>query len=296
MSKGACFVDVKELFIFKTLAHEGSITRVAEQLNYAQSNITRVVKKLEAELQTELFYRHPRGVSLTSKGYQLLSYTDQILRLMEETKKAIQDSETPRGPISIGANETTASVRLPSVFASYNKKYPQVELSLTIGATEELINDVLDFKLDGAFVVGSVKHPHLIQIPVMEEELVVITDSQLESLHSITNLQKRVLLTRPHCIHRKRLEQWFRDEGMVPMKMMEFGTLEAIIGCVKAGLGIAVITESLVSQHQTDGKLRIHKLPDKYATVKTVFIRRKDTFINHAYRKFLDSLQLNEGK
>lgn len=284
-------MDVKELLIFKTLAHEGNITKVAEQLHYAQSNITRIVKKLEAELKTDLFYRHPRGVSLTSKGKLLLSYTDKILNLMEETKKAIQDSETPRGPISIGANETTASVRLPSVFASYSEQYPEVELSLNIGETKDLINEVLDYKLDGAFVVGPVNHPHLIQIPIMEEEIVVITDNRQDPLTSLTNLKKRTLLTRPNCIHRKRMEQWIHDEGIVPMKIMEFGTLEAIIGCVKAGLGVSIITKSLVSHHKTDGNLIIHKIPEKYSIVKTVFIRRKDIYINSAYSKFIGILK-----
>ncbi|MBU8568474.1 LysR family transcriptional regulator [Virgibacillus pantothenticus] len=283
-------MDIKELVIFKTLAHEGNITKAAEQLNYVQSNVTGRVKKLESELQTVLFYRHPRGVSLTSKGKLLLSYTDKILNLMEETKKAIQDSETPHGPLSIGANETTASVRLPAVLVSYNENYPEVELSLNIGETEELISDVLDYKLDGAFVVGPVKHPDIIQTPIMKEELVVITDNLQAPFTFLTDLKKRTLLTRPHCIHRKRLEQWLHDEGIFPLKIMEFGTLEAIIGCVKAGLGVSITTKSLVSHHKMDDQLCYHEIPEKYSTVKTVFIRRKDAFITSAYSKFIEMI------
>ncbi|MBB6449747.1 DNA-binding transcriptional LysR family regulator [Geomicrobium halophilum] len=283
-------MEIRDLWIFKELAENGNTTKTAEKLNYVQSNITGRIKKLESELQTQLFYRHARGVSLTSKGTLLLSYTDQILHLIDTTKKAVQDSEIIRGPLYLGANETTASARLPALLASYNQRYPEVDLSLKIGETHPLINDVLNYKLDGAFVVGPVQDDDLIQTPVMEEELVLITD-QRHSLLSWTDLKYRTLLTRPSCIYRKRLEQWLQEEGIFPRKIMEFGTLESIIGCVKAGLGVSITTQSLVKQYQVERDLNLHSLPPKYSNVSTVFIRREDTFVDRAYKNFLSMVK-----
>lgn len=142
-------MDIKDLLIFKTLAQQKNITKTAEQLNYVQSNVTARIKKLEETLGTKLFYRHPRGVSLTGKGRILLKKAEQILLLINETEKMIQDDDEPNGSLSLGTNETTAATRLPQLLVTYNKQYPKVELSLRVALTHELIADVLDYKLDG---------------------------------------------------------------------------------------------------------------------------------------------------
>ena len=95
-------MDLQALRFFRTVAKAGSISRAARELNYAQSNLTTKIRQLEAELQTRLFYRHSRGVALTDKGKILLSYADQILRLIDEAQQAIGDHENPRGPLLIG--------------------------------------------------------------------------------------------------------------------------------------------------------------------------------------------------
>lgn len=284
-------MDLHTLKIFQTVAKRGSISQAARELQYAQSNITMKIQQLESDLQTTLFYRHNRGTALTAKGNMLLSYTEKIFDLIEETKSVMNDDQTPKGPLIIGSMETTAAVRLPAIFSKYLTDYPDVDLTLKTGSTEENIHGVLRYELDGAFVAGPIEHPELIQKEVFEEELVLVTDTIHPPISSIKDIQTKTLLVfRAGCSYRERLEQWFHQEKVIPKKIMEFGTLDAIIGCVSAGLGISMVPYSVIAKHIQEGTLRHHSLPNPYGKVKTMFIYRKDKYLPISLLKFIDLL------
>ncbi|OMP67372.1 LysR family transcriptional regulator [Domibacillus epiphyticus] len=283
-------MDLQALKVFQSVAEMGSISRAARELNYAQSNITTKIQLLETHLQTQLFYRHNRGITLTSKGKTLLAYAEKIFHLIEETNKVLKDDDqTPNGPLYIGSMETTAAVRLPSLLSKYHHEYPDVDLTLKTGPTEQNIQGILQYELDGAFVAGPIDHPELIQRTVIEEELVLITDTAHPALSSIKDIQNRTLLVfRSGCSYRAKLEQWLHQEGVIPNKIMEFGTLEAILGCVSAGLGISLLPLSVIEKHVYYGEIKYHSIPGPYAIVQTVFVYRKDTLMTTAFIRFMD--------
>lgn len=289
-------MDLQALKVFQTVAKMGSISGAARELNYAQSNITTKIQQLENHLQTTLFYRHNRGILLTSKGESLLIYAERIFRLIEETNKVMKDDQTPKGPLLIGSMETTAAIRLPMLLSKYHQDYPDVDLTLHTGPTEQHLHSVLQYELDGAFVSGPIDHPEIIQETVFEEELVLITDRKQSSLSSLKEIENRTLLVfRSGCSYRSNLEDWLHQEGVVPNKIMEFGTLDAIIGCVAAGLGISLLPYSVVAKQINDGTLRQHKLPNPYSKVDTLFIYRKDKYVATPLTKFLDLLSEEKG-
>lgn len=282
-------MDLHALKVFQSVAKMGSISKAARELNYAQSNITTKIQQLETYLQTTLFYRHNRGTTLTPKGKMLLTYAEKIFLLIEETSKVMKDDQTPKGPLVIGSMETTAAVRLPPILSKYHYDYPEVDLTLKTGPTEQNIQGVLQYDLDGAFVAGPIDYPELIKKTVIEEDLVLITDTNHQSLSSIKDIQKRTLLVfRTGCSYRAKLEHWLHQEGITPKKIMEFGTLEAILGCVSAGLGISMLPFSVIEKHVQAGSLKYHSIPNPYGKADTVFIYRKDTFIPTSLMKFIE--------
>ncbi len=293
-------MDVQLLHVFASVAKWGSISKAARELNYAQSNITTKIQQLEESLETTLFYRHNRGITLTAKGEMLLSYSKKIFQLIDETYKVMKDDQTPKGPLKIGSMETTAAVRLPKLLSTYHHKFPQVELILKTGPTEQNVEEVLKYKLDGAFVAGPIEHPALIQRSIIEEQLVLITDIIHPPLKVMKDIQNRTLLVfRSGCSYRAKLEQWLHQEGIIPNKVMEFGTLEAIIGCVSAGLGISLLPLSVVKKY-LEHNITYHSIPNPFAKVQTVFIHRKDEFMPTALTKFIELLKessvTNEAK
>ncbi|MUG69533.1 LysR family transcriptional regulator [Paenibacillus validus] len=282
-------MDISLLQTFRSAAESGSISKAAQMLNYAQSNVTAKIKQLEAELQTPLFYRHNRGITLTPAGQTLLTYAEQVLRLLDEARKAVRDTDSPAGPLSVGSMETAAAVRLPAFLANYHRQYPNVDLILKTGPTEELIEAVLSYALEGAFVAGPVRHPELMQERVVEERLVMVTAASQTSTTSADLARTRAILVfRGGCTYRAVLKHWLLEEGIVPVKIMEFGNLDAILGCVAAGLGVSLLPESLAaSKASAEGLIRIHAIPERHRTVETVFIYRKDAYYSPAFQAFV---------
>ncbi|MNZ65653.1 HTH-type transcriptional regulator GltR [compost metagenome] len=282
-------MDLNDLKIFQTVAEHGSVSKAAVELSYVQSNVTARIKLLENELKTPLFYRHKRGMVLNTEGKRLLMYSREILSRMEELKSEFLDKATPSGTLEIGIVETV--IALPGILSAYFSKYPNVELSLKAGVTEELLQEVLDMRLDGAFVTGPIRHPQIEQVEVIKEKLVLVTKSTAFSIEDITNTP--LLLYNKGCGYRGRLESWMKVEGIIPKQIMEFGTFGTIIGSVAAGLGITIIPESSIKQLVAEGTVCCHDLPETYQEVTTVFIHRKDSYLTNTLQSFIDEIENN---
>ncbi|RFB12620.1 LysR family transcriptional regulator [Bacillus sp. HNG] len=280
-------MEFKDLEIFQLVAEKGTITEAAKDLKYVQSNITSRIRKLEAELNTPLFNRHRRGMSLTPEGKKLLTYSKKIIALTEEMKRSVQTNEEPSGKLEIGTVETV--IHLPKILSSYVKKYKDVDLSVFTGVTSTLVEEVLHHKLDGAFITESDLHSELVSHEVFQEELVLISDNRVSSLDEL--VEEPILCFSKGCGYRARLAEWYRDQDITPKKIMEFGTLETILRSTAMGLGIAFVPKSEVTQMEKNGLIRFHQLPEQYSKIKTVFIRRSDTFLTPTIEKFIETIE-----
>lgn len=288
LDDGVTYMESGDLKIFWAVAQEGSVTKAAQRLQYVQSNVTARIQQLESTLQTPLFYRHKRGVSLTAAGKTLLDYTNKILHLLDEARHAVTESPVPVGSLSLGAKDSTAAVKLPSILAAYHKLYPHVDLSLRSGTTEEIISAILQYRLDGALVAGPVNHPEIIQEPIIEEELVLITDPSHPPITSAGDLINKIaILNRSGCAYRSKLEQWLYEEGVF-LKTMEFGTIHSIIKSVTEGLGVSITSKLVVNEMKLEGTVRCHPIPERFSKVPTVFIRHRDAMMTTALSKFLE--------
>lgn len=279
-------MEIKDLRIFKSVAQHNSISKAANELNFVQSHVTTRIKLLESHLNTQLFHRHSRGTTLNAEGKKLLAYTENVLWLIDEMEKAFQDSECPTGSLEIGTVETV--LKLPGILSAYHKNYPNVDLSLVTGVSKDLIDQTLKRDLDGAFVTGFGTHPDIEQIEVFKETLVLISAKDATSLEKLK--KKPILVFNAGCSYRARLEKWLEDEGIHQAKIMEFGTLETILGSVISGLGISLVPYSTVVHLENEGIINYHTLPESYSNITTVFIRRKDTYLTNTIKKFLETI------
>lgn len=280
-------MEIKDLLIFQSVARNGSISKAAEELCYVQSHVTARIKALEASLKTKLFHRHSRGTTLNSEGKRLLEYSEKILTMIDELEKEFHDSENPSGTIEIGTVETV--MKLPLILSAYHTDYPDVDISLKTGVTEELLDKILNRKLDGAFVTSFGDHPDIEQIEVFREELVLISDSKRKSMEEL--IERPLLVFNTGCGYRARLEQWIQDEGVVNAKVMEFGTLETILGSVVSGLGISLVPRSTISHLEVTGTVQTYEISKEYSDIKTVFIRHADTYLTNTMKKFIETVE-----
>jgi DNA-binding transcriptional LysR family regulator len=284
-------MDASALKMFEAVARTGGMNRAAAELNTVQSNVTARIRTLEDELGLPLFERHSRGVMLTGAGRRLLPYALQMARLLADAARAVRDDGTPSGPLTIGSLETTAALRLPPLLAGYTAACPRVDLALRPGTTAELIAAVLAQQVEGAFVCGPVAHPELAEEAMFEEELAVLAAPGVASLEGAIQGQARIVVLRAGCSYRQRLEVLLMQRGVTVVRLLEFGTLEAIFGCVSSGLGITLLPAALIGPVWRTGRVSVHQLPQADARVQTVFIRRRDAHVSSALRAFLDQVR-----
>jgi DNA-binding transcriptional LysR family regulator len=266
-------LDTAGLRTFRMVAELGNVTRAAEKLHTVQSNVTSRIQQLEARLDTTLFVRHNRGVRLTRAGELLLTYAQRIERLVDEAAKVVSES-SGGGDLHIGAVETVIAVRLAAPIAEFRKKYPKVDLSVSTGTTDQLVRDVVESKLDGAFVCGPVIHQNLASDPVCEEELGLVSARDNVDTNSG---ELAVLVMRHGCGYRARTEAWFRNTGRAPIRLMELATLDGLIGLVAAGVGVSLLPRSVAMRQQYMSLLDFQPLASPDLRVPTQFVRRKES-------------------
>jgi len=280
-------VDTGDLKVFEAVARLGGMNRAAAELNTVQSNVTAHIKALEADLGCVLFERHARGASLTAAGQRLLPYADRAARLLADARNAVRDDGVPRGLLTIGSLETTAALRLTPLLASYAAEYPEVDLVLRTGTTRELIGQALEGRVEGAFVCGPVAHAELLEQVMFREELIMLAAPSVLPDEVMKSGEVRLVVLRAGCSYRQMLEALLARRGITVARRLEFGTLEAIFGCVAAGLGITLLPRALIGRVWSAGRVSVHPLAPADARVDTVFIRRRDAPSSSALKAFL---------
>ena len=268
-------MDLVELKIFKAVAEQGGVTRAAAALHRVQSNVTTRVKQLEERLGTQLFHRQGRRLVLSAEGKVLLGYAERLLRLSAEAQSALQ-GRAPQGVLKIGALESTAATRLPPVLARYHHAHPAVRLELVTGTTGALVDKVLREELEAAFVAEPFAAGGLAQQHVFTEELILITPRAHAPVRSPEDLEQRTVLAfAPGCSYRRRLEDWLGRSNIVAERVMEYGSYHAIVACVAAGGGIAVVPKSVLRATRMKAQVMQHPMPAKVARAKTMLVRRR---------------------
>jgi DNA-binding transcriptional LysR family regulator len=289
MMQGGQKMDAADLRMFQSVARAGSMNKAALELNTVQSNVTARIKALEDEMGFALFERTHRGVTLTAAGRRLLPYAARAARLLDDARRAVADDGTPSGALTIGSLDTTAALHLSPILAGYVAAYPAVDLSMRTGTTCELIEQVLDRKLDGAYVCGPVNHRDLLADPFVREELVILTAPAITDFEALSRKPDlKIVVLKVGCSYRLQLEAMLARRGIVGVRLLEFGTIEAVVACVGAGVGVTLLPRALLGSVWERGRLRIHPMPNDEGRVETVFIRHREAFASSALRAFME--------
>ncbi|HEX5392451.1 MAG TPA: LysR substrate-binding domain-containing protein [Rhodocyclaceae bacterium] len=269
-------MNLSDLHIFRTVMREGGITKAASVLNRVQSNVTTRVRQLEDDLGVPLFVRENKRLLPTPAAHLLLDYSEKLIQLADQARAAVTSSE-PAGLLRLGSMESTAAARLPKKLAAFHAQFPKVQLELRTGATGRLVADVLAGKLECALVGGPLNDDRLDATEVFREELVLVAPAGHPPIKRPSDVEPRTLLAfEASCAYRQRLEQWLASGKVVPERIVELSSYHAMMGCVAAGMGIALAPVSLLNPLGEKRSLSIHHLPAKYADAPTLFVTRRD--------------------
>ena len=270
-------IDLESLAIFKTVVDEGGVLRAADKLHRVPSNVTTRIRQLEEYLGVRLFRKEGRSLALSAEGNTLLNYAVRLLRLADEAVNELRTGK-PQGSFRLGSLESTAGSRLAPILSRYHAANPEVVVELITGTTGALINRVMNFELEAAFVSEPFTAPELEALPVFREELVLITAKNVARIRSARDLGRSTMIAFAHgCSYRKRLEDWLGSDNVMPERVLEFASYQGMIACVAAGTGFAIVPMSVLVALQATEKVNRHALPKTVSRNQTHLVWRGQT-------------------
>nr|WP_174505470.1 LysR substrate-binding domain-containing protein [Acinetobacter sp. Marseille-Q1620] len=240
-------MDIKQLRAFITISETRNITKAAAMLNIVQPAVTRQIHLLEEELGVELFERGRHGMSLTHEGKVLEGYARRALKEIEQAKTELTSSDGAlKGTVNIGILASLSELLSIALLRVIKKKYPEVNLKISIGYSGHLKEWLESGDIDLALIYGSLPSKFLDIQPIVREQLWLIGayDSGLkyDQVLQIQDIAEHSYIL-PYTPHRLRtlIEQGFSRENLELKIAAEINDLYVQKQMVKEGFGYTIL-------------------------------------------------------
>ena len=286
-----------QLHIFHTVARLGSFTKAAEELQISQPAVSIQVRELERNLGTTLLHRMRRGIQLTETGETVYGYTRRIFALADEMQASVQDIQGLRtGRLTIGSSTTPGEYILPWVMGIFQKRFPGVDVSLSISNTRSVVERILNRELDMGMAGAAVDIKGLVSFTYVDDEIVMICSPDhafggIESPRLSELADQRFIMREPGSATREAAQEHLKSHGVDINVVMELGSNEAVKSAVAAGLGLGLVSRFSVGPDVMAGFIKIMAVRNwKCERPLTVFYR-DDTRMPAIQKAFLELLR-----
>jgi DNA-binding transcriptional LysR family regulator len=267
-------MDVADLRVFKSVVDEGGVIRAASKLHRVPSSVTTRIKQLETSMGVKLFHRERQRLHLSPAGELLLDYAERLIQLTDEAREVVSGT-APRGVLKLGALESTTASRLPPILADFHRRYPDVRLELTTGTNDALVAQLVERRLDAAFIAEPPTVSSLDHVAAFAERLIVIAGPDHPPIRHARDVEGQSLIAFPEgCAYRRVLQRWLGCDSLAPFRVIELSSYHAIVACVTAGAGIALLPEAVLDT-MPHVKVARHAIPNAQARITTPLVWRK---------------------
>jgi len=244
-------MDVHQLELFLAVMDSPSMTRAAEKIHLSPGAVSLQLHKLADELHTELFVRRGKRLIPTPAALRLTELAKQVVKMMGQIQQAFENDLTKDvRPFHFATGVTTLIHQLGGPLRQLRKRYPNAEIRVTVGVTEEMVAGLLDRRFDLALISLPVSEASLRLIPLFDEELLIVRPSanKVGSGH-ISTMRASDLAEVPFLLYPKRsnvrlvIDRFFDELGVTPQVLMEADDTEAIKRLVESGFGYSILPE-----------------------------------------------------
>jgi DNA-binding transcriptional LysR family regulator len=265
--------DLRQLRYFVTVAEEKHFGRAAARLSMTQPPLSQAIRALEETLGVELFARTKRSVELTPVGADLLPEVRRLLAGAEGLRPLAQSlARGEAGVLSLAFVSTADYGLLPPLLREFGAGHPRVRLELTEATSDVQIDELMAGRVDAGLVIGPLppRHAaHLSWLPLAHEPLVIAMSTEMAGQieggersaaeWSDTPLSLRDAGDAPLVIFPRRLAPSFYDiimdcygvAGLTPRIGQEAIQMQTIVSLVSAGMGVALVPQSLRNLRRT---------------------------------------------
>jgi DNA-binding transcriptional LysR family regulator len=292
-------IDLRQLRYFVAVAEENHFGRAATRLNMTQPPLSQAIQSLEAALGTPLFSRARRSIVLTPAGVALLPEARRLLQQADGLPDIVRRAASgASGLLTLSFVSTADYSLLPPLLRDFRERYPQVQIDLREATSDVQIDDLLQGRIDLGLLIPPLPDKAKLELDyltILSEPLVLAAPQGMKglgkratSLQSLANMPLIIFPRRLAPAFHDAILACFRDAGITPHIGQEAIQMQTIIGLVSAGMGIALVPQS-VSNLQRPG-VEYRTLTDKVPTVETGIAWRRDND-SPLLHNFLDLLR-----
>lgn len=263
---GFLYYDVLKTFI--AVVEEKNFTKAAEKLMISQPSVSLHIKNLEKEFQTALLNRSPKHFTTTPTGDILYQRAKQMVFLYEQAKAEIYaHHHYVKGELKIAASFTIGEYILPPLLAQLQKLYPELNLDVMIGNTEEVSERVRMLQADIGLIEGHTNENELEIEPFMEDEMCIAAPNQHPLAGrkeiSISDLQNEAWVTREKGSGtREYLDHVLSSNGLRPKSMFTISSNQGVKEAVINGMGLSVLSRSVLRKDLIHREISILHIKD----------------------------------
>ena len=281
-------ITLRQLEVFAEVLKSGSTTQASVMLALSQSAVSAALTDLEGQLGVQLFDRVGKRLVVNEHGRLLYP---RALALLEQTTEIEQLFRKDNGAIRVYASSTIGNYILPAMIARYRHDFPDLPLELSVGNSQDVINAVLDFRVDIGLIEGPCHSTEIISEPWLEDELVVFAAPSSPLTKGPVTLEQLAAspwILRERGSGTRELVDYLLLSHLPRFQMaMELGNSEAIKHAVRHGLGISCLSRRVIAEQLQAGTLSevTVPLPRLVRTLWRVHHRQKH--ISYAITRFL---------
>ncbi|HUX66767.1 MAG TPA: LysR family transcriptional regulator [Terriglobales bacterium] len=287
-------MDFDQLHAFLEVARLKSFSRAAIQCFRTQPAISAQIRLLEEEVGARLFDRSGGKVALTEAGRLWHDFALNLQRLRQEGLQAVGDLDhAPRGELQIAANEGSCLHVLPEVFAHFKRQHPAVQVRIRRGEHNDILEAVLENRVDFGVVSLPVRDPRLKVVPLHRDEILVAVAPQHPLAQRRGPVPPAELVRHPLLLPRagqtrEAIEELLGGLDQPLQVSMELDSTELLKGFAAAGLGVAFVARALAAAEQRAGELTLLPIEGKSLHRDLGLIFRRDRALGRAALAFID--------
>ena len=291
-----------QLRAFEAVTRTGSFTKAAERLHVTIPAVSLQIRQLEREHGVRLFDRLGRRVRLTPAGEALRQYADRIFTLAHDAERALQGADDFRGTrLRVAATPTTAGYYLAPFWKRLRRRYPGLQLEVSVHNTRTVRQRLLAFEDDLGMVGGAAEDGPLIVRPFARDIMVAIVSpehpwARRKSVTLQALGREPLILREPGSAGRDRLERSLRTAGIEPRAVMEMTSTEAIKQAVEANGGVGILARAVVARDVRGGHLRALPVRGGNLTLELAFAYHRERADSPLLRAVLDVIAPSQAR
>lgn len=287
-------ITLKQLEVFIAIARSESVSHAAKKVCLTQSACSMALKVLEKQLNTILFDRHDKQLTLNEHGRFLLIKAENIIAQVKEFQTlSLEKSEnTLHGHLIVGASSTIGNYILPKIISEFIALFPHIKFTVRVSNTEKVIEQVRKFEIDIGLIEGECLAEEIEVQRWMIDELVIIA-SPGYPLKRKQPLKLKDLLNNPWILRESgsgTRQQFEKAVGKKISPFMEFSHTEAIKKAVQAGLGLSCLSKVTVADELQNKNLLELKSPSLNLNRHFYVLVHRNKYKTVILTEFLNSL------